>query len=88
MRVDLPKMTHDPMRETDLERRLANLANAPRCGAKTRAGSPCRQAAVKGRTEKLIQVLFALMPPNDLAAIYTWSRPAQNDTRPRASDGH
>ena len=49
MRVDLPKMTHDPMRQTDIERRLANLAKAPRCGAKTRAGSPCRQAAVKGR---------------------------------------
>jgi hypothetical protein len=45
MRVDLPKMTHDPMRQTDIERRLANLAKAPRCGAKTRAGSPCRQAA-------------------------------------------
>jgi hypothetical protein len=27
----------------------ANLARAPRCGAKTRAGSPCRQAAVTGR---------------------------------------
>ena len=43
-------MTHDRMRQGDLERRLANLANAPRCGARTRAGHPCRQAAVKGRT--------------------------------------
>ncbi|WP_425128227.1 HGGxSTG domain-containing protein [Qipengyuania flava] len=25
------------------------LANAPRCGAKTRSGSPCRSPAVKGR---------------------------------------
>jgi glucans biosynthesis protein len=43
-------MTHDPMRQADIERRLANMAKAPRCGAKTRAGAPCGQAAVKGRT--------------------------------------
>jgi len=42
-------MTHDPMRQADIGRRLANLAKAPRCGAKTRAGHPCRQAAVSGR---------------------------------------
>jgi hypothetical protein len=42
-------MTNDPMRQADVERRLANMAKAPRCGAKTRGGSPCRQAAVKGR---------------------------------------
>ena len=42
-------MTHDPMRQADIERRLANLAKAPRCGARTRAGHPCRQAAVTGR---------------------------------------
>jgi hypothetical protein len=42
-------MTHDPMRQADIQRRLANLAKAPRCGAKTRAGHPCRQAAVSGR---------------------------------------
>jgi hypothetical protein len=42
-------MTDDPMRQADIERRLANLAKAPRCGAKTRAGHPCRQAAVWGR---------------------------------------
>ena len=42
-------MTHDPMRQADIERRLANMAKAPRCGAKTRAGHPCRQAAVGGR---------------------------------------
>jgi glucans biosynthesis protein len=28
---------------------LANLAKAPRCGARTRAGHPCKQAAVRGR---------------------------------------
>jgi hypothetical protein len=43
-------MKHDPIRQADIERRLANLAKAPRCGAKTRAGHPCRQAAVRGRS--------------------------------------
>ena len=42
-------MTHDPMRQPDVERQLANMAKARRCGAKTRAGHPCRQAAVTGR---------------------------------------
>src|SRR6516225_5732531 len=42
-------MRQDPMRQADIERRLANLAKAPRCGAKTRAGHSCRQAAVSGR---------------------------------------
>ena len=42
-------MTHDPMRQADIARRLANLAKAHRCGAKTRAGHPCRQAAVRER---------------------------------------
>jgi len=44
-------MTDDPMRQADVERRLANMAKAPRCGARTRAGHPCRQAAVKGRAK-------------------------------------
>jgi hypothetical protein len=43
-------MKRDPIRQADIERRLANLAKAPRCGAKTRAGQPCRQAAVGGRS--------------------------------------
>ena len=42
-------MTNDPKRQVDIERRLANLAKARRCGARTRAGHPCRQAAVTGR---------------------------------------
>jgi glucans biosynthesis protein len=42
-------MTHDPMRQADIERRLANLAKALRCGATTRTGQPCRQAPVRGR---------------------------------------
>lgn len=40
-------MTHDPMRQADVARRLSNMAGARRCGAKTRAGHPCRQAAVR-----------------------------------------
>jgi hypothetical protein len=43
-------MTHDPMRQADIARRLAKLAKARRCGAKTRAGHPCRQAAVRERS--------------------------------------
>jgi hypothetical protein len=31
-------MTHDPMRQADIERRLSNLAKARRCGARSRAG--------------------------------------------------
>src|SRR5262245_40678142 len=45
-------MTHDPMRQADIARRLTNLAKARRCGAKTRAGHPCRQAAVKERSRR------------------------------------
>ncbi len=43
-------MTNDPMRQADIERRLANMAKAARCGARTRAGHPCRQAAVRRRS--------------------------------------
>jgi hypothetical protein len=42
-------LKHDPMRQADIERRLSNLAKARRCGARTRAGHPCRQAAVRER---------------------------------------
>jgi hypothetical protein len=42
-------VTDDPTRQADIERRLANMAKAPRCGAKTRAGHPCKQAVVRGR---------------------------------------
>ena len=42
-------MQLDPIRQADIERRLVNLAKAPRCGAKTRAGHPCGQAAVRDR---------------------------------------
>jgi hypothetical protein len=47
VRVDMAKNDNDPVRQADIERRLANMANAHRCGARTRAGTPCRQAAVK-----------------------------------------
>jgi hypothetical protein len=43
-------MTHDRMRQADVARRLANMAKARRCRAKTRLGHPCRQAAVRDRT--------------------------------------
>ena len=33
----------------EFEQRLANLRAAVRCGAKTRAGSPCQCPAMKGR---------------------------------------
>ena len=42
-------MRDDPMRQADIERRLSNLAKAPRCGARTRDGHACKQAAVTGR---------------------------------------
>src|ERR1043165_9932649 len=42
-------MTDDPLRQADIERRLANMAKASRCGERTRTGRPCRQAAMKGR---------------------------------------
>lgn len=32
-----------------IQREPANLASAPRCGAKTRSGAPCRSPAVRGR---------------------------------------
>jgi hypothetical protein len=37
----------DPNR---LDIQLKNMRGAPRCGAKTRAGTPCRCPAVRGRT--------------------------------------
>ena len=43
-------MKHDPIRQADIKRRLVNMAKARRCGAKTRAGHPCRQAAVRDRS--------------------------------------
>lgn len=29
--------------------RLSHLSHSPRCGAKTRAGSPCQSPAIRGR---------------------------------------
>jgi hypothetical protein len=39
-------MTDDP---THLSAEPARLRRAPRCGAKTRSGEPCRSPAVSGR---------------------------------------
>jgi hypothetical protein len=33
-----------------VETRLDNLQSAPRCGARTRAGTPCQRPALRGRT--------------------------------------
>ncbi|MGA8696874.1 MAG: HGGxSTG domain-containing protein [Xanthobacteraceae bacterium] len=35
--------------DQNIETRLANLRRAPRCGAKTRAGTPCQRPAIRGR---------------------------------------
>ena len=35
--------------DQDIETRLGNLRRAPRCGAKTRAGTPCQRPAIHGR---------------------------------------
>jgi hypothetical protein len=34
--------------DQDVERRLRNLRRAPRCGARTRAGTPCQRPAMRG----------------------------------------
>ena len=52
MRPAGQKATNDPMRQADVQRLLANMAKAPRCGAKTQTGNPCRQAAVRGRRRR------------------------------------
>jgi glucans biosynthesis protein len=38
------------MDQDRLTKQLENIRAAPRCGAKTRAGTPCRCPAVSGRT--------------------------------------
>ena len=45
----LPKMSDNPRRLAGLKNGnpRGNPANSPRCGAKTRIGSPCRQPAMK-----------------------------------------
>jgi hypothetical protein len=43
------KIAHNPMNQ-DVEIRLANLRRALRCGARTRAGSPCECPAIRGRS--------------------------------------
>src|SRR5665213_1546211 len=46
----LPKKGPEPSRhERSKAFHVANLRAAPRCGARTRSGSPCQQAAVRGK---------------------------------------
>ena len=42
------KIADNPM-DQDVETRLGNLRRAPRCGAMTRAGTPCQRPAIRGR---------------------------------------
>jgi hypothetical protein len=42
------KFGSNPMNQS-VEARLGNLRRAARCGAKTRAGSPCQCPAIRGR---------------------------------------
>jgi len=42
------KLGSNPMNQS-VEARLGNLRRAARCGAKTRAGSPCQCPAIRGR---------------------------------------
>jgi hypothetical protein len=35
--------------DQNIERRLQNLRRAPRCGARTRSGTPCQRPALRGR---------------------------------------
>jgi hypothetical protein len=37
------------MNQTRVMTQLANIRGAPRCGARTRAGSPCQCPAIRGR---------------------------------------
>src|SRR5258708_3813476 len=43
------KKIADNLMNQDVEIRLANLRRAPRCGAMTRAGTPCQRPAMRGR---------------------------------------
>ena len=42
-------MTNNPMNQTRVLAQLTNLREAPRCGAKTRAGGPCQCPAIRDR---------------------------------------
>jgi hypothetical protein len=42
------KFADNPMKQD--ETRLRNLPRAPKCGARTRAGTPCQRPAIRGRT--------------------------------------
>lgn len=42
-------LTNNPMNQTRVMAQLVNIRAAARCGAKTRAGSPCQCPAIRGR---------------------------------------
>jgi len=42
-------MTNNPMNQDHVTTQLRNIRAAPRCGAKTRAGTPCQSPAIRGR---------------------------------------
>jgi hypothetical protein len=44
----MPKFAINPMNED--ETRGRSLARGPKCGARTRTGSPCQRPAIRGRT--------------------------------------
>jgi hypothetical protein len=44
----IKKLADNPM-DQDLEIRLRNIRQAPRCGARTRAGTACQRPALRGR---------------------------------------
>jgi hypothetical protein len=54
--ADIPKgrgldfCEDNPMNQDRVAKQLANIRAALRCGAKTRAGTPCRCPAIRGRT--------------------------------------
>jgi hypothetical protein len=44
------RKSEDNSMHQDVETRLRNLRSAPRCGAKTRAGTPCQRPTLRGRS--------------------------------------
>jgi hypothetical protein len=52
------KNVDNPM-DQDVEIRLANLRDAPRCGAMTRSGTPCQRPALRGRNRCRLHWVFS-----------------------------
>jgi hypothetical protein len=75
--------THDPMRQADIKRRLANLARAQRCGARTRVGYRCKQTAVRARCWNARRSKGLRRPPCHALARAVAGRMAVQTTRMR-----